>query len=221
MADSWLNFEEMDSDTTILLSAIEHYSYCPRQCALIHLEQTYEENLYTIKGLQVHESVDNGSISSIRGVKALRAVPLWSTKYGLRGKADLIEFKNGLAFPVEYKLGSKGSKIKHAALQLCAQALCLEEMLSKEVPSGALYLASTRQRIEIEITQVLREQTLKVVAEIRQMLKVQQIPNAPNDKRCNNCSLINSCLPSVAAEPTRLRGIQSTLFIPFGNLEGE
>src|SRR6201995_3412244 len=104
-----------DEEWDIAISAIEHYSYCQRQCALIHVEQTYEENIYTIKGMQVHESVDAGATSSIRGIHAARAIPLWSVKYGLRGKADLVEFHKGKACPVEYKLGSRVSKENHAA----------------------------------------------------------------------------------------------------------
>lgn len=218
MVAEYLEGDELE----IAISAIEHYSYCQRQCALIHVEQTYEENLYTIKGMQVHESVDSGMVSSIRGVKALRAIGLWSEKYGLRGKADLVEFRDGQPCPVEYKLGSnKGRTSTHATLQLCAQALCLEEMLGVPVKIGAIYYATTRQREEVVIDDGLRQQTLDVIEGIRGMLQAQMLPPAPNDKRCRKCSLINSCLPGVTTEVIRLRGLQGALFQPFGSVEAQ
>jgi CRISPR-associated exonuclease Cas4 len=219
MAQSDEDFLALTDEVEIGISALEHYSYCPRQCALIHVEQTYEENIYTIKGMQVHESVDSGFSSSIRGMRAVRAIPLWSEKYGLRGKADLVEFRGKQPCPVEYKLGSKRSEINHAAIQLCAQALCLEEMLGVPVPKGAIYYATTRQREEIEIDETLRQQTIEVIEKTRAMLASQVLPLAFNDKRCRNCSLLNSCLPAVTSNPNRLRGLQSTLFQPYGSLE--
>lgn len=209
------NFE--NSQIEVMISAIEHYSYCPRQFALIHIEQVYEENFYTIQGLHVHERVDSGEKSSGKGVKVLRSIPLWSQKYGLRGKADLVEFQGKIPYPVEYKLGKR--KGQHADLQLCAQALCLEEMLKVDVPRGAIFQSATRERIEIELDATLRQKTLQVVSEIRELLRTQRLPNAPNDQRCRNCSLTNSCLPAVLGEPNRLRGLQGSLFHPYGDKE--
>ena len=119
------------------ISAIEHSSYCPRQCALIQ-EQTFEENVYTVRGRLSHERVDSGDVETRPGVRVLRSLPLWSERLGLRGKADVVELRpSEPPFPVEYKVGRRHPP--HADLQLCAQALCLEEMLGVEIPDGAVY----------------------------------------------------------------------------------
>ncbi len=205
------NDDEVLTDE-VLISAIEHYSYCPRQCALIHVEQTYEENLYTIRGTLAHERVDSGETTPNRGVETLRGIPLWSEKYGLRGKADAVEMRDGVPYPVEYKVGRRHSA--HPDLQLCAQALCLEEMLGVAVPRGAIYYAATRQRHEVVFDEALRAQTLGVASGIHAMLAAQRLPDAPNDARCRHCSLINACLPGVVSERARMRGLQGALFQP-------
>src|SRR5438552_3319316 len=118
---------EKDTDNPIMISALEHYSYCPRQCALIHQEQTFSENLYTLRGRAVHEQVDEPEAVVEKGVRVERALPLWSNRLGLVGKADVVEFRGETPYPVEYKHGPPREK-EHDELQLCAQALCLEEM---------------------------------------------------------------------------------------------
>jgi len=194
------------------ISAIEHFSYCPRQCGLIHLEQTFEENLFTIRGQLAHERVDAGGDTVSAGVRTSRDVPLWSERLGIRGKADLVEFRAAGPFPVEYKAGPRRGV--HADLQLCAQALCLEEMLNVVVPAGAVFSHSLRRRFEVKITPGLRETTERVIADIRTMLTTQLLPAAPNDARCPNCSLLNACIPWVVSEPDRIRGLQGALFRP-------
>jgi CRISPR-associated exonuclease Cas4 len=196
----------------VLISAIEHYSYCPRQCALIHVEQTFDENLYTIRGKLMHARVDSGTDEPIRGVETLRGIPLWSEHYGLRGKADAVEWHAGVPYPVEYKVGRRNGI--HTDVQLCAQALCLEEMLGVAVPRGAIYYGTTRRRHEVRFDAALREQTLAFIEAIRSMLAAQQLPAAPNDARCPNCSLLHSCLPDVVARRERLRAVQRALFDP-------
>lgn len=203
----------------VLISAIEHYSYCPRQCALIHVEQTYDENVFTIRGKLAHERVDSGDDTPIRGVATERGIPLWSETLGLQGKADAVEWRNGVPYPVEYKLGRRHAA--HADLQLCAQALCLEEMLGVVIPRGAIYAATTKKRHEVIFDQVLRERTLEVIAAIKTMLEEQQLPAAPNDARCPNCSLINACLPQVSAPSSRLSAFQRTLFLALPADDGE
>jgi CRISPR-associated exonuclease Cas4 len=200
----------LDDLIEVSLSAIEHYSYCPRQCALIHVEQTYDENVFTTRGQLAHERVDAGDKEVRKGVRLARAIPLWSEQYGLRGKADLVEFRPEGPYPVEYKVGRRRGI--HADLQLCAQALCLEEMLGQPVPVGAIYYHALRRRHEVTFDGALRAQTLAVVTQIRTMLHDQRLPDAPNDARCPNCSLTTACLPSVVGEPARLRGLQGTLF---------
>ncbi|MBI4499030.1 MAG: CRISPR-associated protein Cas4 [Chloroflexi bacterium] len=200
----------MPEDEEILISAIEHYSYCPRQCALIHVEQTFDENQFTIRGRQAHERVEQGDESVREGVRTVRDIPLWSARLGLRGKADLVEFRPEGPYPVEYKVGRRHGP--HADLQLCAQALCLEEMLGVGVPKGAIFSRAVRRRHEVRFDQKLRDQTEAAVHAIRRMILAQEVPPAPNDARCPNCSLINACLPGVVGEPARLWGLQGALF---------
>jgi CRISPR-associated exonuclease Cas4 len=207
------------AENEVPISAIEHYSYCPRQCALIHIEQTYEENVFTIRGSLAHERVDLGDESVARGVRVLRSIPLWSQRLSLRGKADLVEFRPEGPYPVEYKVGRRVRE--HADLQLCAQALCLEEMLGIAIPRGAIYSHATRRRYEVVFDERLRERTVAVIGSIRRMLRGQRLPPAPNDARCPNCSLLTSCMPAVVAEAARLRGLQGSLFRPLQLTDNE
>jgi CRISPR-associated exonuclease Cas4 len=202
-----------EEEWEIPISAIEHYSYCPRQCALIHVEQTFAENQFTMRGRLVHERVDAGDSAANRGSRTVRAIPLWSTRLGLRGKADAVEFLPTGPYPVEYKLGRPRGI--HADLQLCAQALCLEEMLDVAVPRGAIFYHALRKRHEVLFDAELRRRTIETIAAIRALLRAQQLPAAPNDERCRHCSLLQPCLPAVVGEPARLRGMQSTLFQPY------
>lgn len=211
--DSLLPSIDLDDGLeTVSISALEHYSYCPRQCALIHVEQTFDENLFTIKGQIAHERVDTAGDSLARGVKVSRQMPLWSERLGLQGRADLVEFRPAGPYPVEYKHGRRGGI--HPDLQLCAQALCLEEMLGVEVPRGAIFYHSVHRRHEVQIDGPLRAATLEAIEGVRRLLVAQRLPSAPNDARCPSCSLINACLPSVVGEPARVRGIQGSLFRP-------
>ncbi len=205
----WDEHELLD----VPISAIEHYSYCPRQCALIHIEQTFEENLYTIRGRLAHERVDSGEVESRPGIRVLRGIPLWSERLGLRGKADVVELRAGQPpVPVEYKVGRR--RPPHADLQLCAQALCLEEMLGVDVPEGGIYSHAERRRYRVVLDEALRQRTVALVDEVRRQLRQQRLPAAVDDARCPPCSLINECLPQVAAQPHRLRGMQGALFRP-------
>ena len=199
-----------DDEIEVLLSAIEHYSYCPRQCALIHVEQTYEENVFTIRGRIAHERTDAGPETTERGVRAVRSVPLWSERLGLRGIADIVELRREGPYPVEMKVGRRHGP--HADLQLCAQALCLEEMLGVPVPRGAIYSHAARRRYDVALDEPLRARTLAAIEAVRTMLREQQVPPAPNDARCPRCSLVTVCLPSVIGERHRLRGLQGALF---------
>lgn len=206
-------YTEDDMHPDVLLSAIEHYSYCPRQCALIHIEQTYDENVYTIRGSLAHERVDSGDKTPNRGTITQRGLPLWSEEYGLRGKADVVEWHNDVPYPVEYKVGRRHGR--HADVQLCAQAICLEEMFHVSVPCGAIYYGATRKRHEIIFDSELRGQTLQFVAAIREMLMNQDmLPPAVHDARCPNCSLINACLPEIVGQERRLRIMQAELYKP-------
>ena len=201
-----------DEAIDVPISALEHFSYCPRQCALIHVEQTFEENLFTIRGQIAHERVDSAGDTVTRDVRVARGMALWSDRLGLQGKADLVEFRLEGAYPVEYKLGRRAGI--HADLQLCAQALCLEEMLGGAVPRGAIFYHALHRRHEVVIDQLLRDTTMRAIEAVREMLRAQRLPPALNDARCPSCSLLNACLPSVIGEPARVRGLQGALFRP-------
>jgi CRISPR-associated exonuclease Cas4 len=195
----------------VMISALEHYSYCPRQCALIHLEQTFDENIYTLQGHMLHERVDE-EVSELKGeVRIERAVPLWSRRLGLVGRADVVEFHGQVPFPVEYKVGPR-RKWGHDDLQLCAQAVCLEEMTGQMVTRGAIYHHGWRRRREVAFEEPLRRRVVEAVADIRQMLTARTLPPAVNDARCHHCSLKDSCLPSVVGEVARVRALQASLF---------
>lgn len=201
-----------DESDLIMLSALEHYSYCPRQCALIHIEQLFDENLFTLRGRAVHEQVDEPEMKVEKGVRVERALPLWSNRLGLTGKADVVEFHGDTPYPVEYKHGPRREK-EHDDLQLCAQAMCLEEMTGHAVPKGAIFHHSSRRRREVEFTPLLRQKVEQSVKEIRVMLASCALPPAVNDARCKHCSLQDSCLPTVTNEKTRLQRFAEDLFV--------
>jgi len=198
-------------DELIPISAVQHYSYCPRQAALIHVDLVWEENLYTLRGRFVHELVDQPGAETRDGVRVERSLPLWSRRWGLIGKADVVEFHGETPYPVDYKHGPRRRK-EHDALQLCAQAVCLEEMTGLPVPRGALFHATSQRRQEVEFDQPLRRRLREVVAQLRQVLGTADLPPAPNDKRCRQCSLRPSCLPEVVADKHRVARWVSGLY---------
>ncbi len=198
--------------TLVPISAIEHWSYCPRQCALIHVEQTFDENLYTIRGRLAHERVDSGEDEVDGDLVVLRALPLWSDRHGLVGKADVVEMRPSGPYPVEYKVGPPHSH--HADLQLCAQALCLEEMTGSKVPRGATYHHATRRRREVVFSRALRDATIAITGEIRKMLDFQEVPAPVADSRCRSCSLADSCQPTAMHDLDARRRWDSGLFRP-------
>ena len=202
---------DMDEPFDVLISAIEQYSYCPRQCGLIHVEQSYADNRFTVRGDYAHERVDRGEVVTAPGVVIMRSIPLWSENYGIHGKSDVVEFSADGVYPVEYKVGGR-QQSRHAHLQLCAQALCLEEMLGVPVRQGAIYHHDLRRRIPVALDDSLRLETIAVIEKIRSMLRTQNLPHAINDSRCRNCSLVGICLPDVVASPQRIRGLHGALY---------
>ncbi len=200
------------TDDPIPLSALQHWAYCPRQCGLIHLEQSFEDNLHTARGQAVHHLVDEPGYEMKAGVKVERALPLWSDRYGLIGKADLVEFHpDGTVFPVEFKHGRKRQKV-HDDLQLAAQAMCLEEMLGRPVPKGAIYHASSRRRREVTVTPELRRRVEETAAVIRALLASGRLPAPANDGRCRECSLKEICQPEALADTDRQQRQRKDLF---------
>lgn len=194
-----------DSNLPVVpVSAIEHYEYCPRQCALIHVDGIWAENPHTVRGRRAHRRVDDHSQSRTeRGKQVLRAVPLWSEQHGLSGRADVVEILEGGAIrPVEHKSG-----IRHgltADLQVCAQAICLEEMLDTSIPEAAIWYGGPRRRFRVALTPELRRRTLHIVEEIRRQLVGGVLPLAPNDSRCSQCQLRHHCLPETSANAAEI-----------------
>lgn len=182
----------------IPISALQHYVYCPRQCALIHVAQIFEENLFTLRGQTVHKRVEEADGERCEGVRVERNLPIWSRKYRLTGKADLVEFGDGTVRPVEYKSGKMPNRHGRDAdrVQLCAQALCLEEMFDTQVAEGDLYYAGSRRRTEVQLTTQLREETVRVAGEVRQQLEAAELPSPVDDARCPDCSVKEACVPA-------------------------
>lgn len=196
----------------LMLSALQHWSYCPRQCALIHVEQAFDENVHTMRGNAAHERVDDPGFETFEGVRTERALPVWSDRWGLIGKCDVVEFHpDGSIYPVEYKHGKKREK-SHDDIQLAAQALCLEEMTGKIITHGAIYHHGSRRRREVMITQDLRNQVIDTVNAIRTMLDSGQLPSPVNDKRCKECSLKEICQPEAVAEKNKQHRLAVILF---------
>jgi CRISPR-associated exonuclease Cas4 len=161
---------EVYGERIVLLSALSHYLYCPRRAGLIHLESVWEENVFTVKGRNAHERADTPTTRIENGIRIERALPLWSERYGLSGTADVVEFHpDGSVFPVEYKSG-KRRESRNNDVQLCAQALCLEEMLGISVPSGAVYFLDTRRRRDVPLDAALRDETIATITTLREML---------------------------------------------------
>lgn len=204
---------EADEDERVPISALEHYAYCARQCALIHIEQTFDENLYTLRGHLAHERADTPMTRAEGDARVERALPLWSHRLGLVGKADVVEFRGETPFPVEYKVGRR-REWQYEAIQVCAQGICLEEMLGTSVPMGAIYYVGSRVRREVAFTPDLRATVERLTLAVRAMLREGKLPVAPNDQRCAKCSLLDSCLPSLVASPGRWKALARQLFIP-------
>lgn len=197
-------------DTLVPISALEHYVYCPRQCALIHVEQTFDENIFTLRGRRVHERVDTPGDLAQHGVRVERALPLWSERLGLVGQADVVEFlPDGTPYPVEYKAGPRLAR-KADEVQLCAQAMYLEEMLGRTVLKGALYYYSSRRRREIEFTSELRRDVERVAHEVRELLNQINLPPPAADRRCKHCSLLDACLPFALMNFPKVLGSEET-----------
>lgn len=185
----------MDEARRIPISALQHWSYCPRQCALIYLDGEWRDNVLTARGTLAHERVDSGRAEVQHDVAVLRALTLFSDRLGLTGKADAVELPaDGPPYPVEYKHGARHERL-HDDIQLCAQALCLEEMLGVDIPCGAIYHHSSRRRREVGFTPQLRAATEAAVAGVRELLEQDALPPPVTDNRCRNCSLNTLCLP--------------------------
>ena len=189
-------------DDLLPLSALQHLLFCERQCALIHIEQVWTENRFTAEGRIMHERVDSGVAQSRNDVRTESAVPLRSLRLGLSGKADVVEYHRGDAetwqpYPVEYKRG-KPKAANWDQVQLCAQALCLEEMLGCSVPEGALFYGKNRRRQVVRFEAELRRETEEAAGRLHALVRSGTTPPARYAKKCESCSLMNLCLPKMA-----------------------
>lgn len=195
------------AEEPIPLSALQHAVYCLRQAALIHLERLWAENRFTAEGDVLHAVADKGGTRKARGVRRVLALPLACRRLNLTGTADLVEFIPGpdgeTAFPVEYKRGKP--KLHRAdEVQLCAQALCLEEMTGRPVPQGALFYAQTKRRVIVPFDADLRALTEHTAADLAQVLDSRITPPpTPHKSRCRACSLLELCRPQAVARPVR------------------
>lgn len=186
-------------DDLLPLSALQHFVFCERQCALIYTEQAWAENRLTVEGKIMHEHVHDESRESRGDVRIDYGVSLRSLRLGLIGKADVVEFHrrldgSRLPFPVEYKRG-KPKADDCDKVQLCAQAICLEEMLSVAIPEGALFYGQTRHRLDVVIDKVLRRKTEDTARRAHDLITSGQTPKPVYEKRCESCSLVAECLP--------------------------
>lgn len=183
---------------SVAISALQHYLFCPRQCALIHLEQVWQENFLTAHGRQLHERVDSGAPESRKGVRFERGITVNAPKLGLHGQLDLLEHHttSSTYLPVEYKRG-KPKATNVDKVQLCAQALCLEEMMATQVEVGALWYWQTRKRLEVEIDAALRTQTLALLEQIQNLFRQGRTPQPEYGKHCKACSLYELCQPKL------------------------
>ncbi len=181
----------------IPISALQHYVYCPRQCGLIHVAQAWSENLHTQKGRREHERVDVPTYEVKAGVRIERALPVWSNALGLTGKCDVVEFHDdGTVYPVEYKHGPR-KKGLHDDIQLCAQALCLEEMLSVKIEAGAIFHIKSRRRRDVRFHDGLRNEVMRVAKAVRGMIESGEVPKAMEGQHCRQCSLLALCMPGI------------------------
>lgn len=190
----------MDNVETIAISALQHVAFCPRQFALIHVEQAWEENFFTAHGQVLHERVDGGAPEQRGNMRYERSVAVYSQHLGLSGKLDLLEIEGKAEkryFPVEYKRGKPKTE-DWDRIQLCAQALCLEEMRGVTIDEGALWYWQERKRERVELDAGLRALTMQAIAEARDILTRGITPPPTSHKsRCKACSLVEVCMPDV------------------------
>ena len=197
-----LSEKNYETDDLVMLSALNHYLYCPRRCALIHIEQLWEENLFTAEGRIMHDKVDTANREARGKVRIDYGVPLRSLRLGLIGKADVVEFHkmddgSWQPFPVEYKRGKPKSD-NCDKVQLCAQAICLEEMLNVEIKEGALFYGQTRRREDVVFDEKLREETEAAAKKVHELIESGITPKAEYSKKCKQCSLLELCMPRIS-----------------------
>lgn len=195
----------------IMLSALQHYMFCKRQCALIHIEQLWQENFFTTAGKLMHERAHDAGCETRKNLHTARGLRLSSEKYGITGVTDVVEFRRieektefaavlpyrdgfWTVFPVEYKRG-KTKEEPWDEVQLCAQALCLEEMLNVKIDKGALFYGEEHRRREIQFDESLKGLTEKIIEKTHELIKSGITPPPVVEKKCQSCSLNEICIP--------------------------
>ncbi|MCM1334766.1 MAG: CRISPR-associated protein Cas4 [Bacteroides sp.] len=211
-------------DEYLMLSGIQHFVFCRRQWALIHIEQQWEENIRTADGKAMHRNVHDSGFNETRGDKIIaRAMAVSSSELGISGECDVVEFEkhsDGITLfgkdgrysvtPIEYKRGEP-KEDNSDIMQLAAQAMCLEEMLCCDIPFGYLFYGEKRRRFKIEFTADLRSHTKAAIDEMHKMYRNRHTPKGKRSKVCNACSLKNVCLPMICAKRTASQYISETL----------
>lgn len=211
----------MEITQLIAISALQHVAYCPRQFALIHVEQVWAENFFTAHGQLLHQRVDSGEVEQRGRVRYERSVSVLSERLGISGKLDLLEIEGKLEegnvryFPVEYKRGKHKTQ-DWDRIQLCAQALCLEDMQGVPVTEGALWYQQERKREPVVFDVTLRKFTLDTIEQARVILDTRQTPAPTADKsRCKACSLVELCLPDIVRADKSKAYVQYLFEAPF------
>jgi CRISPR-associated exonuclease Cas4 len=204
------DFIDYNDDNYLLISGIQHFIFCRRQWALIHIEQLWDENFFTIDGEIKHDKVDSGDIFEVKNdVRIIRSMPVVSHELKIKGKCDVVEFKpdaDGFYFskykekysvyPIEYKRG-KTKTDESDIMQLLAEAMCLEEMLGLRIREGACFYFETRRREQVIFTDDLRNRLLDIVAEMNSYYDRRYTPKVKKSRKCRSCSLKNLCLPEL------------------------
>ncbi len=203
-------------DDFIMISALQHYVYCPKQCALIHVEDVWNENLFTVRGNLLHEKVDTDTYETRGTLKTIRGLRIHSFHYGIVGRCDVVEFRKSKTgeeiMPVEFKSGKPKENISDK-VQLCAQVFCLEEMLNIQIKQGAFFYGKIRRRNIIEIDKELRLQTENIINSVREIVSQKFIPAAVYEAKCRNCSLQSICQPKAMNKhklQNYIKGLYST-----------
>lgn len=202
------------TDPPVPLSALEHYAYCPRQAGLILLEDAYADDAATTRGTLQHRRVHEPGADQRGGVRIMRALPVWSDRYGLVGVCDIVEVHaSGDVVPVEYKSGPFVPD-GPANVQLAGQVMCLEERFDCRITEGVIYSGGDRQRYTVPITNELRDRVIDMADHVRHVMTQMALPQAAADARCRRCSMNTACMPRLLADQRTFVQVTAELFTP-------
>ena len=209
-----------EADDLVALSGLQHLVFCERQAALIHVERIWQEDVSTAEGRILHERVDLPGAENRRGVRVVRAVTLRSDRLGISGRADTVEYHADASvpagarpYPVEYKRGRAKHQLADQ-VQLCAQAMCLEEMHGVSVPEGALYYGQTHRRVVVGFDAALRARTEEAARRLRELVRTGVVPPAEPAPKCRTCSLEPLCMPDATSAKGRAHAYLERLAAP-------